>query len=642
VIVNPVHVAHWGTYVSTPEIADFEATVRIRTTIQNQSGEDQEIELATTILDPAGNQVAVSSAQQPIATVFEFDQTLRIPQPVRWDIEEPKLYQAISTLRVNGTMVDRYKTSFGIRELRFDANEGFFLNGRNLKFKGVCMHHDLGALGAAMNRRALERQLEMLQEMGCNAIRTSHNPPAPELLESCDRMGFLVIDEAFDEWKIPKLDHGYHTLFEEWVEKDLRAMIKRDRNHPCIIMWSIGNEIGEQRSESGAEVTRFLTDIAHDEDPTRPVTAGFNESDAAIKNGLADVVDIPGWNYQPHRYQQYHQLHPEWIQYGSETESTVSSRGAYYFPAEREIGLKRDTLHVSSYDLSSPMWAYPPDVEFAAQDGCPFIMGEFAWTGWDYLGEPTPYKEEWPSRSAYFGSIDLCGIPKDRFYLYRSQWRNDIPTLHLLPHWNWEGREGEVTPVHCYTSYDSAELFLNGRSLGKRSKDPTVSYRIGGKPPWYGSESTPVQRYRLIWEDVRYEPGILKVVAFDQDGKPVAQEEVRTAGAPANITLLPDRSTINADGTDLSFVTVKITDADGNLCPLADNLVTFELDGPRRIVAVDNGDQTSLEPFAANSRKAFHGMCMLIVGSEKGASGEIRITASSRDLHSGITSVDCE
>jgi beta-galactosidase len=527
-------------------------------------------------------------------------------------------------VKVNGRKVDHDETIFGIREVRFDPNTGFFLNGRNLKLKGVCMHHDLGSLGIALNCRALERQLEILQEMGCNAIRTSHNPPAPELLDLSDAMGFLVIDEAFDEWKIGKVDNGYHLLFDEWAEKDLRAMIKRDRNHPCVIMWSIGNEVREQRSETGAEAAKFLTEIAHDEDPTRPVTAGFNHSDPAIKHGLAAVVDIPGWNYKPFKYAQYHADHPEWAMYGSETESCVSTRGEYYFPVEEERDNWRETLQVSSYDLAAAPWGYPPDYELKAQEECPFIMGEFVWTGFDYLGEPTPYKQEWPSRSSYFGIIDLCGFPKDRYYLYQSQW-SEKKVLHLLPHWNWEGREGEITPVHCYTNYEAAELFLNGRSLGIRRKNPDGLF----------------DRYRLIWEDVRYEPGSLKVAAYDQHGQIAAEKEVKTAGSPAQILLLPDRTTISNDRRDLSFMTVKIVDDEGDLCPLADNLVQFRLNGPGEIVAVDNGDPTGLEPFIADYRRAFHGLCLLVVKAVKDASGEIRISASSENLQGSETVIVC-
>ena len=535
-----------------------------------------------------------------------------------WSTASPDLYRAVSNVIVDDEPVDEYETTFGIREVRFDKDKGFLLNGRQVKLNGVCMHHDLGPLGAAVNTRAIERQWEILIDMGCNALRTSHNPPAPEVLEICDRMGVVVIDEAFDEWRLGKCENGYNVLFDEWAEKDLRSFIRRDRNHPSVIMWSIGNEIREQGSEKGAEVAKFLVDICHDEDPTRPTTAGFNSPDGAMENGLADVVDVPGWNYRPHMYGEYHRDHPDWPTYGSETESCVSTRGEYHFPAveEKTARKEHDSLQVSSYDMCSPTWGYAPDIEFAAQDDCPFIFGQFVWTGFDYLGEPTPYNHRWPSRSSYFGIVDLCGLPKDRYYSYRSRWRPDVETLHILPHWNWEGREGETTPVHCYTNYDSAELFLNGKSQGVRRKDRDSVY----------------DRYRLRWNDVKYEPGVLKVVALDREGRPVAEGEMRTAGAPARIELAPDRSSIMADGKDLSFITVRITDAGGILCPLSDNLVRFDLEGPGRILAVGNGDPTSTEPFVSDHRRAFHGLCMLIVASVEGSTGPLRIRASSEGL----------
>ena len=623
-IVSPVHVAHWGTYVTITEIDNDAATVSMRTGLANQSETAGEVELTTEILDPGGKQVAVASSKTNVSESEVVEQALNVTGVQRWDVDAPKLYQAVSKVSVGGEIVDEYTTRFGIRDVRFDANEGFFLNGRSLKLNGVCQHHDLGPLGSAVNRRGLERQLGILRDMGCNAIRTSHNPPAPELLDLCDEMGFLVIDEAFDEWKVAKVDNGYHILFDEWAEKDLVAMIRRDRNHPCVIMWSIGNEIGEQGREDGAAVARFLTDICHREDPTRPVTAGFNNPDGAIKNGLADVVDIPGWNYKPFKYREYHEQHPDWIMYGSENESCVSTRGEYCFPVEEEREVLRETLQITSYDLAAPNWGYSPDREFEAQDECPFIMGEFVWTGFDYLGEPTPYKEQWPSRSSYFGIIDLCGIPKDRFYLYQSKWA-DKEVLHLLPHWNWEGREGEVTPVHCYTSYDSAELFLNGKSMGVRQKRPDGLF----------------DRYRLIWDDVKYEAGELKVVALGEDGKPVAEKVVKTAGAPARIELSPDRAEVRADGDDLCYVTVRVTDQDGNLCPLADSLVSFSIDGPAEIVAVGNGDPTSLESFQASYRRAFHGLCILIVRSVEGDEGEARVKAEPEGLTPAETMIRC-
>ncbi len=626
VVVEPIHVACWGAWIVCESLSERSAEVRVRLEVENQAGGEAEVELETHLIAPDGGEAGRSSVSARIGSAHCFVQRIAVRDPMRWDLDAPRLYRAQFVLRSGGKVVDEFETAFGIREARFDANEGFLLNGRKRKMNGVCMHHDLGALGAAVNRRALERQLEILRDMGCNAIRTSHNPPAPELLDLCDRMGFLVIDEAFDEWRVGKCPNGYHNWFDEWAEKDLRAMIRRDRNHPCVIMWSIGNEIGEQSRADGARTARFLHDICHDEDPTRPTTAGFNNSDKAIENGLADVVDVPGWNYKPHFYQRYHREHPDWPMVGSETESCVSSRGEYYFPVEQERGRVRETLHVTSYDVAAPPWGYPPDPEFAAQEDCPFLMGEFVWTGFDYLGEPTPFKTEWPSRSSYFGIVDLCGIPKDRYYLYRARWSSNggaamplSPTLHLLPHWTWPGREGEITPVHCYTSYPSAELFLNGRSLGRRCKN---------------AESE-TERFRLIWNDVRYEPGTLKVVAYDGRGNAAETREVRTASLAWRIELKPDREEIAGDGEDLCFVAVRILDKTGELCPRADDRIFFEVEGPAEIAAVDNGDQTSMEPFRSNCRKAFNGQCMAIVRSRKGSTGAIRVVARGNGLQNG-------
>ena len=618
VSVDPIHVAHWGTRVTASEITPETATVAIRTEIESSSGRTEDIELRTDILDPHGREVASITSSARIETAASIDQEVRVESPTLWSIDAPNCYQALTSVIADGRTVDGYETTFGIREIRFDVADGFVLNGRPVELKGVCMHHDLGPLGAAVSARAIERQCETLVEMGCNAVRTSHNPPAPELLEICDRMGIVVIDEAFDEWRLAKCENGYNRLFDEWAERDVRALIRRDRNHPCVIMWSIGNEIREQGSEDGAQVAQFLVDICHDEDPTRPTTAGFNQPDAAIANGLAGVVDVPGWNYSATRYAEFRRDHPTWPMYGSETESCLSTRGEYHFPAveEKTARKEHDPHQMSSYDLSSPPWGYAPDIEFAGQDDNPTLFGAFVWTGYDYLGEPTPYNHVWPSRSSYFGIVDLCGLPKDRYYIYRSKWRPETETLYLLPHWNWEDRRGEVTPVHCYTSCDAAELFLNGVSQGVRRKDPASVY----------------DRYRLRWDEVVYEPGVLEVVALGSDAEPMATARMQTAGDPSRIELTPDRATITADGDDLAFVTVAITDSDGTTCPLADDLLRFELDGPGCIATVDNGDPTSTDPFLADRCRAFHGLCVLVVRSLAGAAGPLRIRATATGL----------
>jgi beta-galactosidase len=614
VTLDSVHVAHWGTTVTTPEVSSESATVNLRTAVENH-GEATEVNVRSIIKDADGSVVASDEAGQVVDGGGVFEQTFSISRPKLWMPGEPNLYAITTEVVVDGAVVDVYETPLGFRTLTFDPDKGFYINGTSMKMNGVCMHHDLGPLGAAVNRTALKRQLEILQDMGCNAIRTSHNPPTPELLELCDQMGFLLIDEAFDEWAAGKVENGYHGFFREWAEKDLRAMIRRDRNHPCVIMWSIGNEIIEQWQEDGAKVAQYLCDICHDEDPTRPTTAGFNGPDQAIENGLADVVDIPGWNYHPQNYVRFHKRFPEKATYGSETESTVSSRGEYYFPVSEDVSPIRESLQVSSYDMAYPGWAYSPDVEFRAQDECDFSLGEFVWTGFDYIGEPTPYSEEWPSRSSYFGIIDLCGIPKDRFYLYQSKW-TDKQVLHLLPHWTWPGREGECTPVHCYTSFNTVELFLNGESLGRRSKRAKLM----------------MGTYRLVWPDVRYAPGELKAVAYDNEGQPAAETVVKTAGQPAAIELTLDRNSIVADGDDMAFATVRILDAQGTLCPTADNLVTFRVEGPAEIAAVGNGNAISLEPFQADHRKAFNGMCVVYLRSVKDGSGTITLHATAEGL----------
>lgn len=621
VCLSETHIAHWGTRITTPQVAAASATVHMATNID---GPCDGITLHTRLIDPSG--ACVAESRTNAATVVE--ETLTVPHPARWSPATPQCYRAESTLYKDDNCIDTYVSKFGIRSIRFDAREGFFINEEALRFQGVCMHHDLGPLGAAVNRAALQRQLTLLQDMGCNAIRCTHNPPTPELLDLADDMGFLIINEAFDEWKAGKNQNGYQPLFDDWAEKDLRALIRRDANHPSVIMWSLGNEIREQFEADGHKVCTFLHDIAKDEDPTRPTTCGFQNPAAAVKNGLAAVVDIPGWNYEATRYGRYYNAYPDWPQYGAETASCISSRGIYHFPAGDErysetTPLKTEDLQVSSYDLSAPNWAYCPDVEFRAVDENPNIMGEFVWTGFDYLGEPTPYNEEWPSRSSYFGIIDLCGIPKDRFYLYRSRWATDKTTLHLLPHWTWPGREGLCTPVHCYSSYACVELFINGVSQGRRAK----------------RELNPMDRYRLCWNNVLYQAGELKAIAYDDEGNVVAECVVRTAGDASAIRLTLDKSTIHADGDDMAFALVEIIDADGNLCPQATDTVHFEIEGAAEIVALGNGDPTSLEPFQASSRSCFSGKIMVYLRSNN-QEGAFTLRATGQNLIAATCSAE--
>lgn len=615
VVTNPVHVKQWGTYLTTPDIQNGKGTVNLKTTILNPEGKAADVTVETQILSPAGEVVTTVSSDETLKkseTIAE--QNLNVPQPQLWSVDTPVLYTSVTRILKNGKVLDEYKTPFGFRYFEFTNNNGFFLNGKRLQLKGVCLHHDLGPLGAAVNLSALRYRMKLLKEMGCNAIRTSHNPPSPEKLQLADEMGFLILDEAFDEWKHGKTKNGYNTLWDDWAEKDMVAFIHRDRNHPSVIAWSVGNEVREQGMKDGAKYCKFLVDICKREDPTRPTTAGFNNWKGAINNGLAEIVDVPGWNYKPQHYQYIHENHPNWTMYGSETASTVSSRGEYFFPAEVRVMYTRVPYQCSSFDMEYPSWATSPDREFVAQDSFKFMAGEFVWTGIDYLGEPTPYNIQWPSRSSYFGIIDLCGIPKDRYYLYQSHWTNN-DVLHLLPTWNWE--PGQKVSVHCYTSFNKGELFLNGKSLGVRQKDASNLYTT----------------YRWVWDNITYEPGELKVVALDENNNPIKEEVVRTAGKPAKIMLHPDRTEILADGKELAFITVSVVDKNGVICPHADNLINFKVEGEGAIKAVGNGDPTSLESFVKPFRKTFNGKCMAIVQSTTN-SGDITFTAEGDGLQS--------
>jgi beta-galactosidase len=638
-VMGPVHVAHWGTYVTTPEVTDDRAVVSVKTEIRNRSDKEVKITLRSSLLDPEGHNVSSKdiaasvsgSGSESVST------SLSVTHPERWDLDHPNLYSLVSEVIVDGKPADRYTTPFGIRTIAFDKDRGFLLNGQPVRLRGVCNHHDLGALGTAVNRRAIERQLQILKAAGVNAIRTSHNPPSPELLEFTDRMGFLVMDEAFDMWRIAKNRNDYSKYFDQWSERDVRDFAHRDRNHPSVILWSIGNEIPEQWDANGAQEAHRLTAFFHQEDPTRPTTSAFNGWQEAIRNKLADEVDIPGFNYQPMRYEQIMKEHPQWIIFGSETESCVSSRGVYHLPLEKYE--KHFSLQLSSYDIIAPPWAYCPDVEFTYQDKFPKVLGEFVWTGFDYLGEPTPFfwsgedmnleAPDWPSRSSYFGMIDLAGFLKDRYYLYQSQWTTK-PMVHLLPHWNWEGKEGQAIPVMAYSNAEEVELLLNGKSLGRKKRFSEEWEMPVGKK--VGADGKFMSKYRRVWQ-VPYEAGTLKAVAY-QNGKQVAVDEVRTAGAPAQVKLLPDRAVIQNDGYDLSFITVRIEDKDGNLCPMADNLVHFDVTGAGFIAAVDNGNAATEEPFQADHRKAFNGLALLIVRSKVGEAGKIQVVASSNRLAS--------
>lgn len=623
VVTEPVSVDHWGTYVTTPVVSEKKGKINLETRVVNKTGGAVKIRLESLLMDEKGNLITKTSSTENIkGDKCTFKQNLSVKKPELWSVKNPFLYKVVSNVYVGGKLCDTYNTTMGFRSIKFDKDKGFFLNGENVKLKGVCLHHDLGPLGAAVNYRALERQLQIMQEMGCNAIRTSHNPPTPELLELCDKMGFLVQVEAFDEWRIGKNHNGYNILFDEWAERDLTAMIHRDRNHPSVIMWSIGNEIREQKDAKGAETARFLTEICHREDPTRPVTAAFNNHNDAIKNGLAGEVDLVGFNYKPNDYKNKHEKFPDYIIYGSETASTVSSRGVYKIPVKEWKSAYYDDYHVSSYDLEYPGWASTPDTEFLQQDECGFIAGEFVWTGFDYLGEPTPYNEGTPARSSYFGIVDLAGLKKDRFYLYQSRW-SEKPVLHVLPHWNWEGHIGKKVPVYCYTNYPKAELFINGKSMGVRQKSNNSKY----------------ERYRLMWNDVVYQPGEIKVLAYKEDGSVAEAQVVKTAGRSYRIRTTVDRSEISADGKDLAFVTVEVIDKDGNLCPRADNLLFFDVEGAASLKAVCNGDPTDHTSFASDYMRTLSGKLVVVLQATD-KSGKAKLKVYGGHLKPAISEID--
>lgn len=639
---SPVHVAHWGVVVTTESLSDAEGVARVSVTVQNQGAEAADLAVETGIVEfgdgKAGKTVAGSKPVRytlGAGSAGNVPVSITVPNPKRWDLAAPNLYLARTTLRQGDRVVDVHEQPFGFRTIEYTHNDGFKLNGKRVFLKGTCNHHDLGPMGAAFNTRALERQLEILKEMGCNALRTSHNPPAPELLDLADRMGFVVMVEAFDCWREGKTAGDYSRIFDEWHTRDLQAMVRRERNHPSVIMWSIGNEIAEQ---NGPDLARTLRDIVHAEDDTRPVTAGCNNPNAGT-NGFQTAVDVFGLNYNLGVYGRILDFpaNRQKPVYTSESSSCVSSRGEYFFPVKRG-GSSRVNFQVSSYDVDAPPWAQPPDEVFAALDHHPAFFGEFVWTGFDYIGEPTPYNSDTtnllnfsdpekraemkrqldalgklkvPSASSYFGIVDLCGFKKDRFYSYQARWRPDLPMAHILPHWNWPERVGQATPVHVYTSGDEAELFLNGKSLGRKRKGPF--------------------EYRLRWDDVAYHPGTLEAVAYRQ-GKEWARDTVKTTGEPARVSLSVDRSTIRSDGRDLAFVTVAVADREGLVVPRSHNLVEFDIAGPGRIVAVGNGDAASHEPFQARRRKAYNGLCQVIIAGERGRPGEIVLHARSAGL----------
>jgi hypothetical protein len=769
-VCDPAHVAHWGTFVTTPSVDDKSATVRVRSTIENHLAADSPVTFVVKLLDPDSKTVATGEKADtvPAGGSRELDQSFAVANPQRWDINKPRLYAARVVVRTGDRLADVETVTFGIRTCEFTANDGFHLNGRRVQLYGVCLHHDQGPLGAAFYPRAMERQLEIMRDMGVNAVRTSHNPPAPELLDLCDRMGFVVWDEAFDKWDGTADRVKGEPPLEQYGEKQIRNLVMRDRNHPCVVVWSIGNEIGEGGREGVTpERVKFMSDFVRKYDPTRPVGMA-NHIPGMAERPNFDALDLTGWNYA-RRYATYRQRYPDKPIIYSESASALSTRGFYELPLPSEKTQYSKQLQVDSYDLNAAAWSDIADAEFQLMEKDRFVAGEFVWTGFDYIGEPTPFSQE--AKSSYFGIVDLSGMPKDRYYLYRSYWRPDTTTIHILPHWSWPDRLGQNVPVFVYTNGDSAELFLNGKSLGRRTKgvlpDRPVNFAKGkpvtasseesGKgnlkalandgdsstrwsaadgsanqwwqvdlgqvqsvrylmidlereaknygyqvkastdastwqtvaskdtsrlPQWGGPtqafhdvnvqarylriEFTQLRggawagikefgaypartessyydvtyKYRLCWNDVVYEPGELKAVAY-KDGKSIGEAVMRTAGGPVAIRLTPDRKELAATGEDLCYVLVEAYDDKGTLCPLADNLVRFKVDGPAQIAGVGNGNPMSIEPFQADYRKLFFGKAMLILRTKEGQGGPVHVTAQSDGLISGETVVQC-
>lgn len=618
-IVNThrVHIPTWGTYVTTPKVSAEEASVHIEMEIEG-ANKGEKVDVATSIIAPDGS-VAATNNSAYIAHGQKFAQNFLLSAPKLWSPATPALYTARTELKVDGATVDTYETRFGVRSLEYLPEKGFYLNGEPTKFKGVCNHHDLGPLGAAVNRSALRHQVELLKDMGANAIRTSHNMPAPELVELCDELGMMLMVEPFDDWSFrPKSPNGYGRFFSEWAERDITNMVKHYRNSPAVVMWSIGNEVPSQWGPDGVAELMMLQDMVKGLDATRPVTCGMDQIGCVLDNGFAASLDIPGFNYKPQYYEKAYAVLPQRMILGSETASTVSSRGVYHFPVSFEVE-HNQVVHPdnqsSSYDNEACYWSNTPDIDFY-MDEQPWVLGQFVWTGFDYLGEPSPYDTDaWPSHSSVFGIIDLASLPKDRYYLYRSQWNKADETLHVLPHWNWKGREGEVTPVMVYTSYPKAELFINGKSQGIREKN----------------DSTLQTRYRLMWNETRYEAGVLKVVAYDSEGKVAAEKVVKTAGKAHHLVVTANTDNLKADGDDLAYLTVQVADKDGNIVPTDSRRVKYSVSGAGSFEATANGDPTCILPFQNPEMDLFSGAATAIVRSGK-EPGDITFTVTAKGV----------
>ena len=643
---SPVHVEQWGTFVRNQQVDSENAVMEMGVNIEYHAGKDVQVKLQTSVYlqgkdgRPVGEEVTQSMTKDIAikkdswsSARFQF----KVDKPKLWDIDTPNCYVAVSRVFMDGKEMDSYETPFGIRTIEFTHDQGFMLNGQKVAIKGVCMHHDLGALGAAFNEVAAERQLRIMKEMGANAIRTSHNPPAPEFVALCDRMGLMMQLELADTWQKGKRKNDYNLLFDDWSEADMRSLVRHYRNHPSVIMWSIGNEMPDQTTDQGVIIARNLTAYCHDEDPTRPTSLGCNKRDAVFRD-IVNQVDIFGLNYFHKTYPVFKEQNPTRRYHASETSSATSSRGEYFFPVTTDVNDSRSGFQLSSYDMTTIGWGCAPEVQFKMNEEYPFMSGEFVWTGFDYLGEPTPYNKDLtnllnfsdpnelekarkeleelgkiktPSRSSYFGIVDLCGFPKDRYYNYKSYWRPDVPTVHILPHWNWEERIGEITPVHIYTSGDAVELFLNGKSLGRREKAHSYD--------------------RLTWDDVRYEPGSLKAIAY-KNGQKWAEELVETTGKPAALQVTAEKTELKSDGTDLSFIRVAVVDSQGRVVPRSKNHLKFSVTGPAEIIATDNGDATSLLPFQLSERDAYNGLALVILRSQYMKQGKVVLTVESKGL----------
>ena len=596
---NALHT--WGLFVQTLETMDEFGFAHLK--VEHDSwplkGYECNYVLEVSLKDATGREVARGWSKPDGSDHYAM--MLHVENPQLWSPEHPYLYDITAVLKVDDEEIDRQTQKVGIRTVSFSKEGGFQLNGVTRKIKGVCLHHDLGPLGAAVNKAALIRQIKMMKEMGADAIRTSHNMPSTMQMEVCDSLGMMVMAESFDGWKEPKVRNGYGSYWDEWWQQDIRNLVLNHRNHPSIIMWSVGNEIPEQWKPEGVKRYKDLIALCHKYDPSRMVTCGMDQPDGTIWCGFAQVADVPGYNYRVHKYEEMIQRLPQGFILGSETASTVSSRGVYHFPDTVATNKAWPDGQCSSYDVEYCWWSNLPDDDWKMQDDHDWTVGEFVWTGYDYLGEPTPYDEYWPSRSSYFGICDLAGLPKDRYYLYRSHWNKTDHTIHLLPHWTWPDRKGKVTPVYCYTDYPTAELFVNGKSQGRITKSDTAR----------------LDRYRLRWRDVVYQPGELKVVVYDEQGNKAGQQIVRTAGKPKRLLLEPERKTIAADGNDLAYVTVSLVDKNGTLCPDAANRLEFSVTGAGTYKAACNGDATSLEPFTEPRMSLFHGQLVVVCQAGK-------------------------